>query len=190
MNFEVELEQETDGRWIAEIPEIPGALAYGVTPLQAGARVRALALRVLAERMESALTQNVMRTSNKTKGLADISVGQRPTKGEERRFKAVSLADNGVGRTSKSVMFRKAYSLEVIVNLIRRALPYANIHKAFSLQGSRGGSPSICLHATAADVDAQWIETAKRRFAELQAKTVKPVPGVEVFARILDRYSA
>jgi len=53
MNFEVELEQEEDGRWIAEIPEIPGVLAYGVTPLQAGAKAKALALRVLAERMES-----------------------------------------------------------------------------------------------------------------------------------------
>jgi len=53
MNFEVEFEQETDGRWIAEIPAIPGALAYGVTPLQAGARVKALALRVLAEWMEN-----------------------------------------------------------------------------------------------------------------------------------------
>ena len=53
MNFDVELEQETDGRWIAEIPEIPGVLAYGVTPLQAGARARALALRVLADRMEN-----------------------------------------------------------------------------------------------------------------------------------------
>ena len=53
MNFEVELEQEEDGRWIAEITDIPGVLAYGVTPLQAGARARALALRVLADRMEN-----------------------------------------------------------------------------------------------------------------------------------------
>jgi predicted RNase H-like HicB family nuclease len=53
MNFDVELEQEDDGRWIAEIAEIPGVLAYGVTPLQAGARARALALRVLADRMEN-----------------------------------------------------------------------------------------------------------------------------------------
>ena len=53
MNFEVELEQETDNRWIAEIPDLPGVLAYGVTPLQAGARAKALALRVLAERMEN-----------------------------------------------------------------------------------------------------------------------------------------
>jgi predicted RNase H-like HicB family nuclease len=53
MNFDVEIEQEEDGRWIAEIPEIPGALAYGVTPLQAGTKVKALALRVLAERMEN-----------------------------------------------------------------------------------------------------------------------------------------
>jgi len=53
VNFCVDFEQEEDGRWIAEIPEIPGALAYGVTPLQAGAKAKALALRVLAERMEN-----------------------------------------------------------------------------------------------------------------------------------------
>ena len=53
MNFDVEFEQEEDGRWIAEIMEIPGVLAYGVTPLQAGMRARALALRVLADRMEN-----------------------------------------------------------------------------------------------------------------------------------------
>jgi len=53
MNFDIEFEQEEDGRWIAEIPEIPGALVYGVTPLQAGTKAKALALRVLAERMEN-----------------------------------------------------------------------------------------------------------------------------------------
>jgi predicted RNase H-like HicB family nuclease len=53
MNFDIEFEQEEDGRWIAEIPEIPGVLAYGVTSLQAGAKAKALALRVLAERMEN-----------------------------------------------------------------------------------------------------------------------------------------
>ncbi len=53
MNFDVEFEQEDDGRWIAEIAVIPGVLAYGLTPLQAGARARALALRVLSDRMEN-----------------------------------------------------------------------------------------------------------------------------------------
>ena len=53
MNFDIDFEQEEDGRWIAEISEIPGVLAYGVTPLQAGAKAKALALRVLAERMEN-----------------------------------------------------------------------------------------------------------------------------------------
>jgi predicted RNase H-like HicB family nuclease len=50
MNLEIEFEQETDGRWIAEIPEIPGVLAYGVTPTQAGANAKALALRVLTNK--------------------------------------------------------------------------------------------------------------------------------------------
>ena len=53
MNFDVDFEQEEDGRWIAEISKIPGVLAYGVTPLQAGARARALALRVIADRLEN-----------------------------------------------------------------------------------------------------------------------------------------
>lgn len=52
MTFTVETEQETDGRWIAEIAQIPGALAYGATRDEAIARVEALGLRVLAERIE------------------------------------------------------------------------------------------------------------------------------------------
>jgi predicted RNase H-like HicB family nuclease len=53
MDFLIEFEQEDDGRWIAEIPELPGVLAYGQTRMQAGARAKALALRVLADRMEA-----------------------------------------------------------------------------------------------------------------------------------------
>lgn len=53
MNFTLELEQEEDGRWIAEVLELPGVLAYGQTPQQARARVLALALRVLADRLEN-----------------------------------------------------------------------------------------------------------------------------------------
>jgi predicted RNase H-like HicB family nuclease len=52
MNFIVELEQEEDGRWIAEVVEIPGAMAYGKTPEEAMARAEALALRVVADRLE------------------------------------------------------------------------------------------------------------------------------------------
>jgi len=48
----VETEQETDGRWIAEIPELPGVLAYGRTAQDAHAKAQALALRVLADRLE------------------------------------------------------------------------------------------------------------------------------------------
>lgn len=52
MNLAIETEQETDGRWIAEIPQIAGALAYGATRPEAISRVEALALRVLADRLE------------------------------------------------------------------------------------------------------------------------------------------
>ena len=52
MNLIVELEQEEDGRWIAEVVQIPGALAYGRTQEEAMARVEALALRIVADRLE------------------------------------------------------------------------------------------------------------------------------------------
>jgi predicted RNase H-like HicB family nuclease len=45
-------EQEDDGRWLAEVLELPGVLAYGETQQEATARVQALALRVLADRLE------------------------------------------------------------------------------------------------------------------------------------------
>jgi predicted RNase H-like HicB family nuclease len=50
--FAVELEREDDGRWIAEVPSLPGVMVYGKTRDEAMARVEALALRVLADRLE------------------------------------------------------------------------------------------------------------------------------------------
>ena len=48
----IEIDQEEDGRWIAEIADLPGVLAYGETRQIATARVKALALRVMADRLE------------------------------------------------------------------------------------------------------------------------------------------
>ena len=50
--FRIELERETDGRWIAEVIELPGVLAYGASQDEAVAKVQALALRVVADRLE------------------------------------------------------------------------------------------------------------------------------------------
>ena len=52
MNFTLEYEQEQDGRWIAEVPELPGVLAYGAASEEAMAKAEVLALRVLAEQPE------------------------------------------------------------------------------------------------------------------------------------------
>lgn len=52
-HFTLAHEQEDDGRWIAEVPELPGVLAYGKTADEAMAKAEALALRVLAERLEN-----------------------------------------------------------------------------------------------------------------------------------------
>jgi len=48
----IELEREEGGRWLTEIPELPGVMAYGRTEEEALAKVKALALRVMADRLE------------------------------------------------------------------------------------------------------------------------------------------
>jgi predicted RNase H-like HicB family nuclease len=56
LRFNIETERENDGRWIAEIADIPGVLAYGRTENQAKANAYALALRVIADRVEKSAT--------------------------------------------------------------------------------------------------------------------------------------
>jgi predicted RNase H-like HicB family nuclease len=53
MVFTIEYEQEEDGRWLAEVLGLPGVLAYGQTSGEATAKAQALALRVLADRLEN-----------------------------------------------------------------------------------------------------------------------------------------
>ena len=50
--MQIEIEQEEDGRWLTEIPDLPGVMAYGQTQAEAVAKVKALALRVMADRLE------------------------------------------------------------------------------------------------------------------------------------------
>jgi len=52
MTFTVEYEQEEDGRWIAEVMELPGVMVYGASREEALAKAQALALRVVAERLD------------------------------------------------------------------------------------------------------------------------------------------
>ncbi len=52
MDYLIEFEQEDDGRWIAEIPSLPGVMAYGATRPDAESKVQALALRVTADMLE------------------------------------------------------------------------------------------------------------------------------------------
>lgn len=65
MKFAIEIDRETDGRWIAEVTDIPGVLAYGQTQEEAIAKVQALALRVVAERLElgEAISQEFVSVS-------------------------------------------------------------------------------------------------------------------------------
>jgi predicted RNase H-like HicB family nuclease len=50
--MKIEIEKEDDGRWIAEVPELPGVMAYGDSRNEAISKAEALALRVLADRLE------------------------------------------------------------------------------------------------------------------------------------------
>jgi predicted RNase H-like HicB family nuclease len=50
--MQIEIEREDDGRWLTEIPDLPGVMAYGQTQAEAVAKVKALALRVMADRLE------------------------------------------------------------------------------------------------------------------------------------------
>ena len=62
MTFRIEFEQEADGRWIAEVLELPGTLVYGATVREARARAQALALRVVADRLEQGETGPDLQT--------------------------------------------------------------------------------------------------------------------------------
>jgi predicted RNase H-like HicB family nuclease len=53
MRLTLEYKQEADGRWLAEVPQLPGAIAYGTSPGDAMSKAQALALRVLADRLEN-----------------------------------------------------------------------------------------------------------------------------------------
>jgi predicted RNase H-like HicB family nuclease len=68
MTLRLELEREEDGRWIAEVLELPGVMTYGDSREQAAAKVQALALRVLAGRLEhgemSAELVKLVRSAN------------------------------------------------------------------------------------------------------------------------------
>jgi predicted RNase H-like HicB family nuclease len=50
--MKIEIEREEDGRWIAEVSELPGVLVYGTSRTEAIAKVEALALRIIADRLD------------------------------------------------------------------------------------------------------------------------------------------
>ncbi len=51
--MKIEIDRETDGRWIAEIPDLPGVIAYGINKAEVIAKVEALALRIIADRLDN-----------------------------------------------------------------------------------------------------------------------------------------
>ena len=52
MDYAIEFERERDGRWIAELPSLPGVMTYGASKLEAQSKLQAMALRVIADQQE------------------------------------------------------------------------------------------------------------------------------------------
>lgn len=73
MNFKIEFDQEEDGRWIAEIPELPGVMAYGATQAEAEAAVEALALRVIATQISKVRSASWPSANLRTKRFLPLS---------------------------------------------------------------------------------------------------------------------
>jgi predicted RNase H-like HicB family nuclease len=59
MNFTLDCKQEVDGRWIAEVPELPGVLAYGSSSAEAMAKAEIFTLRVIADRLDNSESEPV-----------------------------------------------------------------------------------------------------------------------------------
>ena len=70
ITYSVDVEQEADGRWIAEIADLPGVMVYGATADEALAKVQALALRVVADGLEHGgrLQPSTMRVPHDSRG--------------------------------------------------------------------------------------------------------------------------
>jgi predicted RNase H-like HicB family nuclease len=81
MDLSIETELEEDGRWIVEVPQLPGVLAYGATAEEAAAKAEVLALRVLAERLEQGESKPLEREWGQTPCAPRRSESQRHRQG-------------------------------------------------------------------------------------------------------------
>ena len=97
MHFQIEVEREEDGRWIAEVPDLPGVIVYGEDRASAVARARALAVRVLAERLHEAgeeyLQERALRGSREKYAAALHEVPDVEPEAYDRLKEAVAWLD-------------------------------------------------------------------------------------------------
>lgn len=97
LDFKVEVEREEDGRWIAEVPELPGVIVYGEDRASAVAKAQALAARVLAERLdgggEEKLRQRALRGSRERYEAALAEVPDVEPQAYDRLKEAVARLD-------------------------------------------------------------------------------------------------
>ena len=97
MHFHIEVEREEDGRWIAEVPDLPGVIVYGEDRASAVARARALVVHVLAERLHEAgeeyLQERALRGSREKYEAALVEVPDVKPEAYDRLKEAAALLD-------------------------------------------------------------------------------------------------
>lgn len=102
MHFQIDVEREEDGRWIAEVPDLPGVIVYGEDRASAIAKVQALAARVLAERLHEAgeeyLQKRALRGSREKYEAALHEVPDVKPEAYDRLKEAVARLDPGEER--------------------------------------------------------------------------------------------
>jgi predicted RNase H-like HicB family nuclease len=99
----VDIEQETDGRWIGEVPDLPGVMVYGESRDEAVAKAKALAFRVLADRLEHGEDIPEIRGVFAVHGWAewDRQIEQDSRTGRLDKLFAKARADHAAGKSTK-----------------------------------------------------------------------------------------
>jgi len=153
MNFTIESEREEDGRWLAEVPELPGVLAYSATAAEAMAKAEVLALRVLAERLENNKALSPSRSQSR---LRDFMAFVEDPPCSRRTF------PNWAGRSSASPD-RTGFSRAQIGRILSSSFTAATL-----------SAPNACPHREADGTEARGPVSAPASCCLEQHRVVSP----------------
>jgi hypothetical protein len=167
MQYSIELREEAGGRWIAEIPALPGIVAYGVNCVEARRKVQTLALRALAERLEH---------PDAASDLISVSFHER------KKYDLGILLVHGIGtQRSGETLTRWA---DVLLKTIRRATGNAVVPSIGPADAGRDGCAEAVASLGMGDQQQQWLLSERwwadafvpPRYSELVSWSVRALP--------------